>query len=109
MKTRSKLERQYLRCGYLPRLDRKGLTIWQPPGKFFSGAELTTCAGFTANLPEVIEAAIAQQHWKAGELSNAVEDKPTESLMDAILVVNHAVESLKSWLMTPAKDGGGGS
>src|SRR5690606_20808444 len=58
-------------CGYEPRADRVHLTVWQPPtGKNgYSGPVMTTCPGFTANLPQVTEVALARVHWSKGNVS----------------------------------------
>lgn len=99
-------------CGYEPPSDRVRLTIWQPPPGNervgFRGPALEVCGGYTANLPEVIEVAIARAHWKHGALALACET-PTEQLMHAILILDAEYSSLEGWLMTPSKDGGGGS
>lgn len=106
------MERQSLGCGYLPPLtDKKRLTIWQPPtGEHgYKGPDLTVCAGYTVNLPEVIEVAKARAHWKHGAFAATLDgEHADEELLDAILVFDAACSELESWLMTPAKDGGGG-
>jgi hypothetical protein len=102
-------------CGYLPPLeDRKRLTTWQPPSGGervgYKGPELTTCAGYTVHLPEVIEVAKARAHWVNGSLALVCrDDPPTDDFLDAILAFDHQCSALESWLMTPSKDGGGGS
>jgi len=112
MNNTPRLSRQYLGCGYEPRLDetRVKLTIWNPPsssnGKVgYSGEPLTTCAGYTANLPEVVEAAKGYAHWSKG---NVPIDRNPQELLDAILIISAQYSQLQHWLMTPAKDGGGG-
>lgn len=102
-------QRQALGCGYEPRNDRVHLTIWQPPsGKNgYSGPALTTCAGYSVHLPEVIEAVIARTHWNKGNA--AVLGPLSKDALTAILIVEGQYNQLQSWLMTPAKDGGGGS
>lgn len=108
METTTQLQRQSLGCGYEPRTDRVHLAIWQPPDKFYPGPELTVCAGYTANLPEVIEVAMARRHWKVGALTHAVGgETASEDLMDALLISDAAFSALEQWMMTPAKDGGG--
>jgi hypothetical protein len=111
METKTKLERQYLACGYEPPADgRVRLTIWQPPDKFYGGPELTTCAGYTANLPEVIEVVKARRHWKVGALSHVTDgETASDELMDLILIADAAFSGIEQWMMTPARDGGGGA
>jgi hypothetical protein len=101
-------ERASIGCGYVPRGDRVHLSVWQPPdGRHgYSGPELTTCAGYTCNLPEVREVALARIHWGKG---NANVLGPSEELLDCIVVMESSYNQLQSWLLTPSKDGGGGS
>lgn len=113
MSANTPLIRQYKGCGYLPRLeDRTRLTLWQPPrgGRAYHGPDLTACAGYTCNLPETIEASIARAHWKTGNAIAACDgEAPTEDLLNSILILDAAYSECESWLMTPSKDGGGGS
>jgi hypothetical protein len=113
MQTTQRLQRQSLACGYEPAADnRVHLTIWQPPsGEVgYRGPELTVCAGYTANLPEVIEAAITRAHWKYGAIVAACDgEMPTEDLRNACLVLDGESSAVERWMMTPAKDGGGGA
>lgn len=103
------LQRQSLGCGYEPRTEIVPIRPWTPPDKFFRG-ELTTCAGYTANLPEVAEAALARAHWKHGSLRDACDgEQPTEDLMNSVLIFDAACGEVEGWMMTPSKDGGGGS
>jgi hypothetical protein len=107
MATRSKPERQALGCGYEPAADAMP---WQPPEAGYHGPRLTTCAGYTANLPEVMEAALTRAHWKVGAVVAACEgEMPSPDLLDAILILDAGYSHLEAWLMKPAKDGGGGS
>lgn len=101
-------QRQSLGCGYEPRNDRVHLSVWQPPsGKNgYAGPALTVCAGYTVRLPEVVEATVARAHWNKG---NVAYDRTPRELLNAILIVEGQYSQLQSWLMTPAKDGGGGS
>lgn len=111
MATTTPLQRQSLGCGYLPRADRIHLTIWQPPSgeRGYQGPTLTTCAGYTANLPEVTEAALARAHWKHGQIVAACGgEQPQEDLLNAILILDAEYSAAESWLMTPASEGGGG-
>ena len=108
-KTTGREQRIALGCGYEPPADdRVHLTVWQPPSgdKGYSGPDLTVCAGYTCNLPEVNEIAIARLHWSKG---NMPVHATAEELLDAIVILDNAYNQLQVWLMTPAKDGGGGS
>jgi hypothetical protein len=112
MQNQGQAQRQSLGCGYLPRNDRVHLAVWQPPSgdRGYRGPDLTVCAGYTANLPEVVEATIARAHWKVGAVVPACGgEMPTEELLNSILVLDAAYSEVESWLMTPSKDGGGGA
>lgn len=107
-KMNGKPQRQALACGYeSPADSRVHLTVWQPPTTKagYSGPELTVCAGYTAHLPEVIEASIARVHWLKGNLSAWDESK--EDLLNAIVVLDGASNEVQRWSMTPAEEGGG--
>jgi hypothetical protein len=113
MQTQTQLHRMSLGCGYEPpAADRVHLTIWQPPTSSdcgYKGPPLTICAGYTANLPEVVEVSKARAHWKHGALTHVCEgEMADESLLDFILIFDAECSHLESWLMTPEKDGGGG-
>lgn len=104
--TTNQAQRQSLGCGYEPRSDRVHLSVWQPPsGKNgYSGPPLTACAGFTCNLPQVVETAMARVHWSKG---NVAVLNPTEELLDCIVILEGQSNQLQAWLTTPAKEGGG--
>jgi hypothetical protein len=110
MRNNGKLPRQSLGCGYEPTTDRVHLAVWQPPrGKRgYHGPDLTVCVGYTANLPEVTEAAVARAHWKHGAVVAACGgEMPSEDLLNSILIVESQYNAVEGWLMTPVKDGGG--
>jgi hypothetical protein len=96
--------------------DRARLTLWQPPRSKppskvgYEGPEPTQCAGYTTNLPEVVEAAVARMHWSKGNASVMADgEQPSEDLLNAILVLEGEYNALQHWIMTPSKDGGGGA
>jgi hypothetical protein len=107
----SREQRQSLGCGYEPPIDRVRLTLWQPPSgpKAYRGPDATMCAGYTTRLPEVIETSILRAHWDKGSLRDACGGAPTEETNLLVLLLSGAYNSLQRWMMTPAKDGGGGS
>lgn len=111
MQTTTQLQRMSLGCGYEPPADgRVRLSVWQPPEKGYKGPPLTICAGYTATLPEVAEISKARAHWKHGALRDVCEgEMADEALLDFILVFDAECSHLEGWLMTPQKDGGGGS
>ena len=98
-------------CGYEPRrLEPDRLTVWQPTGSNgrvgYSGDKLTTCPGYTCNLNEVVETAVAHVHWNKG---NGQMLRLTENGENAIVIYDASAAQLHSWLITPSKDGGGGA
>ncbi len=101
-----------LGCGYEPAADgRVHLAVWQPPTgeRGYNGPALTVCAGYTANLPEVTEAAIARASTKLGMLREWLAgDVAGEDLTHSVLVLDSESSALEGWLMTPAAEGGGG-
>ena len=109
MKTTQQYQRMSLGCGYEPPADgRVHLAVWQPPGGSagYDGKPLTTCAGYTTNLPEVAEAIFAHVHWNKGNLQ--MRDAP-EQLLHAIVILEGAYNQVRAWINTPSKDGGGGA
>jgi hypothetical protein len=105
-------QRRYLGCGYEPPIDRVRLTLWQPPvGKVgYNGPDPTMCAGYTTNLPEVLETGVARMHWSKGNASVMADgDQPSEDLLNAIIVLEGEYNAMQHWMLTPSKDGGGGS
>jgi hypothetical protein len=105
--TTTQLQRMSMGCGYEPRADdRVHLTVWQPPSGSagYQGEDLTTCAGYTCNLPDVGETALARVHWGKG---NASVLGLTEDGLNAIVILEGQHNQLQAWLMTDEKDGGG--
>lgn len=110
----SELQRQSLGCGYLPRTDRVSLQVWQPPSHSgrcgYSGPPLTTCAGYTTNLPEILEATIARASAKLGALDHFCEGGvASEELLHSIILLDSEYSAAEHWITTPSKDGGGGA
>lgn len=101
------LQRMSMGCGYEPPANgRVHLTVWQPPpgAAGYRGPELTACPGYTCNLPEVVEIALAHVHWSKG---NAAILSLNEEALDAIVVLDSQYGQLQNWLLTDVKDGGG--
>lgn len=106
-----KVLRQSNGCGYelpAPRPD-----VWHPPGgelgfKTDAKRPLTTCAGYTTKLPEVMEASRASHWLKRGDLRAFLDDEqPNEHLVDAIDIYDGAASQKDNYYMTPADKGGG--
>jgi hypothetical protein len=83
---------------------------WQPPlGRVgYQDEPPRVCAGYTTSLPEVFEVAQARVHWKHGAIEAFCgDDKPTEELLQAVLILEGAMNAVDMWRVTPARDGGG--
>ena len=105
----SKAQRQSLGCGYEPEPDRLPVVPWSPPDKFYGGPAPTVCAGYSCNLPEVVETAGVHPHWEKGSIVAACGgEQPTEEMLVAVTLLNVACSEVKHWASTPTKDGGGG-
>lgn len=105
-----KMQRQYMGCGYEPRLTGVRLTMWRPPsGEVgFRGEDATVCAGYTTSLPEVQETALARIHWEHGSIRDACDgQRPTEEMLGSILILEGQYNAVRRWITTPQKDGGG--
>jgi hypothetical protein len=108
-KTMTSAQRQYLGCGYEPPNDRVRLAMWSPPSAY-RGPTPTVCAGYSARLPEVQEAALLRLHWENGSLRDACDGElPTEETRTLVVILQGAYNALQRWMMTPSKDGGGGA
>lgn len=102
--------RQMLGCGY-ESPGKLALGVWRSPTWKANAPddEPTTCVGYTSKLPEVIEASRAHAHWDKGDLRIATSGEvPTDALVLAVEVIASESHRTQEWLMTPAKDGGGG-
>jgi hypothetical protein len=94
----TRLVRQSMGCGYEPPAPR-GLpaVAWQHPGD--DGDELTTCPGYTCNLPEVIHASRARLHWSKGQLEAFTGGPPRAELLLALEVLEVATNRAQDWHM----------
>lgn len=98
----AQLPRQAIGCGYEPKTKLIQINMWHPPPAF-SGPDPTVCAGYSTALPEVLETELARAHWSKGQNIGDSED-----LQHAVVILDGSFSELQSWLMTPAKEGGGG-
>lgn len=103
MQTVPQLHRQVLGCGYEPPLPA-GMPheVWDHEGR--DGEPFTTCVGYTTKLPEVVEVSRARMHWSHGQLRES-----NDALDAALEILEIECNRVQAWLMTPAKDGGGGA
>lgn len=111
MQTKTLINRQGMGCGFEPP-PPPGVPVvaWCPPGGKvgYSHPRPTICVGYTTNLPEITEVAIARVHWKNGAIvAYCGGEQPTEDLLDAIVELDVAYSTAQLYWMTPAKEGGG--
>lgn len=86
--------RQAIACGF--ELPVEHAVAWSHrSGK----TSATTCAGYLANLPEVIEAARARMHWKHGGLRDFCHGQPHDNIMAAIEIIDGAASEVESFVM----------
>jgi hypothetical protein len=96
----SKDTRRMEGCGYEPAWEHA-----RPDVTGYTGPKLTVCAGYSTNLPEVIEAARGWSHWKNGELTSFARGMPTEALIESIEHFNGAVNECQSWCVENREGG----
>src|SRR5207248_657017 len=121
MQTTTRIDRQARACGFEPPAPRNvHVAPWGPPAgrvgyDFGKPTEQKprglrapeTCVGYTTNLPEVIEIAIARLHWSKGQLAEFCGGQPDENLMTLIAMLDSEYNAMDLWRATPSKDGGG--
>ncbi len=120
MRKRDKQTRQLMGCGYesapteelRPHVERG---VWDHPGRVQSPDErddrgrlrLPVCPGYVCALPEVIEASHAMTYKRNGELGQFCEGQSTESLRDAMDVIEREQNRVDNWkIQNPQKKGG---
>lgn len=108
MQTYDRPTRQALGCGYEPPAPR-GVPVMPWDHDDRRGPPLTVCVGYTTNLPEVIEVSHARLHWSKSQLDAYLGDeRPTEQLLGAIVILEAETNTYTNWRTTPKRDGGGG-
>lgn len=115
MRTNGEMQRQAMGCGWLPpapeRL-RPFVSIPDPlsfkPTLDENGERVVSvCPGYLVRLPQVVEIAGAR-HWKGGNLRDYCDGKPSEHLMQGVVILDYAVNEHQLWCATPKDQGGGG-
>jgi hypothetical protein len=91
--------RRALGCGWLPPLE--DAVVWSGPGHL----ELTTCPGYTTQLPDVVD--VAQVYWWAehGSLRDRLTRKPSRTLIRGIDALRSAVSALNVYRIRNPKRG----
>jgi hypothetical protein len=107
MQTTSVEQRRLIGCGFEP--PHSAAMPWQPPtgSKGYQHGRPTVCVGYSMNLPEVIEVALARMHWEKGAIESYCQGQPSEQLLDGLAVLDSSVSEMQLWAMTPTKEGGG--
>ena len=68
----------------------------------------TVCAGFTTNLPQVVEVSRAHVHRSKGSLQAFCgKDTPTEQIVAAIEILECEGARARTYTLTSKKEGGG--
>jgi hypothetical protein len=109
MQTQPRERRQLMGCGYEPSAPMAS-TVWQPSTSKlgYRHKRPTVCAGYLTRRPEVLEVARAHAHWEKGSLAVFCgDDKPSDEFLACIELLDAELAAVKSWMMTPKKDGGG--
>jgi hypothetical protein len=105
-------DRQMIGCGFLPAMDaRVRLSVWQPtpfsPKLGYNGPAVTTCAGYTCSLPEVIEVVRARTHWTKGQITAFTGGQPSDHLLAGVEILDAECSRYERWAQTPTEEGGG--
>lgn len=119
METQSDHERQMLGCGFLPPpAPRLALSVrpWDHPGRKLEDDETDedgvilnpTCIGYLLQLPELREVTVARLHWTKGQLAIWAGERPTEALLQSVVILELATNAVEGYYATPASRGGGG-
>jgi hypothetical protein len=110
MKTQSKQTRQAVGCGWEPADPVVPVRPWSPSNMApFRQGDVTTCPGYTTNLPALIEVCRARVHWdkNAAAFAAFCEGDATEQTLAALEILDGAINEVSSWAMTPRNEGGG--
>lgn len=99
-------QRQLVGCGYLPVPDKLRAFV-DRSAPLGCNVEPTVCPGYSTNLPETIEIARARLHWSKGSLRDFCGERPDESLLMGIEILEGASNECQAWCMeNPVKKGG---
>jgi hypothetical protein len=97
--------RQSWGCGYEVANPAVPVVPWDHVGR--TGPRPSTCAGYTTNLPEVIEVARLFRHWSKGSIDSALRgDEFHEHTQQAIEIFEGAVSATESYLIRARHEGG---
>ena len=78
---------------------------WDHEGR--DGKRPSTCAGYTTNLPEVIEVAQLFRHWSKGSLPSALRgDELHEQTQQGLEILEGSVSAVESYLIRARREGG---
>lgn len=95
--------RQQMGCGWLAPVENPG-QVWHHNGDL--GTEATVCAGYTTQLPEVMDIVRHRLHWEKGALPIRLAGaEPPSTLLDGIEALHYAVERYGAWRSDPKRGG----
>jgi hypothetical protein len=103
METTSRIARQGLACGFEPPAPATvAVQPWQPPqGRDgYQHDKVEVCVGYTTNLPEVNETTKALALARHGALEAFCEGRPTQDMLDAILILDGAYTDVQTWSLS---------
>jgi hypothetical protein len=111
MKNLSPLQRQGLRCGYLPIVDAMPhgarSQTWVPPYMRDEVRTLETCPGYTTRLPEVEEIRQVYPAFKAGYAAELLTEAPTPETIAGCIVLDNAANARDAQRLKDQQKGGG--
>jgi hypothetical protein len=87
--------RRAMGCGWITVPDEERTSVWRHPSDEDDAP--TTCAGYTTQLPDVVEIASAYQHWKNGALREACGRELSYSLVDGLVLLDSALSTWQAW------------
>ena len=97
--------RMDLGCGWEPA--RAGAQPWSPASWASRGSDVSTCPGYTASLPEVVEVVGAYPHYEHGYLAEYLDGAtPTPVALDCLAVFHYALEGHRGDVMRERAKGG---
>ncbi len=105
---RSKEERRWMRCGYLPAAERKGpganigrIPVAFPVRDLKGNVVVDQCPGWLISLPRVFETQIAYLWAEKGNLKDRFpEAEDITALMDHVQILSGENSQVESWLLT---------
>lgn len=99
--------RQTMGCGYEPRL--ADAQAWTPPFLADRGDRVTTCPGYTIDLPMVSEIVEAYPQWEQGTLTDYLGAPPSDVALTCLTWFRAGIREHESATIKAATKKGGGA